>query len=101
MARITGFEPVLTVLESISKNKRLIKSFFYLEDFMTMSLIIKKVEAEKDVVPSFGVYRLYSFVMSMTNNPKIARAIALEFGYTKTDATRAAARYRNYRSNRA
>lgn len=67
---------------------------------MGLDLLKKKIEAEKDVAPSFGVYRLYSFVMSMINNPKIARILALEY-HTKTEVTRAQARYNHYNRNKA
>jgi hypothetical protein len=69
---------------------------------MKLELLKKKIEAERDVVPSMGIYRLYSFIMSLINDPRIARAFLInEYGYNKTDATRVASRYNYHNRNKA
>jgi hypothetical protein len=69
---------------------------------MTVDLIIKKVEAEKDVAPRFGSYRLYSFLMELLNDPQKVRDILLnEFNFTKTDASNVASRYNHYNRTKA
>lgn len=60
---------------------------------MGIDLLLKKIEAEKDVAPSFGPYRVYSFAMMLTNSPKIARILALQF-FPKTQVTRAQSAYK-------
>jgi len=69
---------------------------------MTVDLILRKVEAEKDVAPRFGIYRLYSFLMDQLNDPDEVRELLLnEYNYTKTDASLVASRYRYYQSKKA
>lgn len=69
---------------------------------MTVDLIVKKVEAEKDVSSSFGEFKLYSFIMFLIDNPIKTRKILIEyFGFTKTRATRVASRYNYYNRNKA
>ncbi|AUD62501.1 hypothetical protein BK010_02465 [Tenericutes bacterium MO-XQ] len=69
---------------------------------MTVDLILRKVEAEKDVAPRFGIYRLYSFLMDQLNDPDKVRSLLLnEYNYTKTDASLVASRYRYYQSKKA
>ena len=69
---------------------------------MDANLIIRKVEAEKDVAPSFGIYRLYSFLMKLTNDPNRTRRIMIHiFGYSKTDATNVASRYNYHNRTKA
>ncbi len=66
---------------------------------MRIDLLLKKIEAEKDVAPSFGPYRAYSFAMMLTNSPKLSRTLALQF-FPKTLVTRAQAAYK-YNQNKA
>lgn len=69
---------------------------------MTVDLIVKKVEAEKDVAPRFGIYRLYSFLMDQLNDPKEVRHLLLnEFNYTRTEASLVASRYNHYKRTKA
>jgi hypothetical protein len=69
---------------------------------MTVDLILRKVEAEKDVSSRFGIYRLYSFLMDQLNDPKKVRSILLnEYNYTKTDASNVASRYNHYNRTKA
>lgn len=69
---------------------------------MRVDLILRKVEAERDAAPSFGDYRLYSFLMSLVDDPQKVRSLLLnEFHFTKTEATMVASRYRHYKSKKA
>jgi hypothetical protein len=67
---------------------------------MKIDLLKRKVEAEVDIRPTAGPYKIYSFAMSIINNPKIARLIALDY-YPKTRVTRAQSRYNHYNRTKA
>jgi len=69
---------------------------------MTVDLILRKVEAEKDVSPRFGNFRLYSFLMELLNDPDEVRSILInEYKISKTDAANVASKYRYYHSKKA
>jgi hypothetical protein len=67
---------------------------------MEIDLLRKKVEAEVDIKPTAGPYKIYSFTMSIIKNPTTARQIAEEY-FSKTRVTRARSRYNHYNRTKA
>ena len=67
---------------------------------MEIDLLRKKVEAEVDIKPSAGPYKIFSFAMSIIRNPTIAREIAEEY-FSKTRVTRAISRFNHYNRTKA